>query len=158
MHHFVAEMYTHVHISVTIWCIVRRGTGALWDCEFGLFRGNSLSSTCRSTIALLRYRPRHDDGGSFVFLDFVALEAGQHVIGLIHHLSDEKLQMTIHMTHDYGDSLDSCCSRIPKWLLNKPIIYGAWPLSKYAEWSSLTHRCQNKMVDILQTTYSNAFS
>ena len=32
MHHFVAEMCTHVHISVTKWCIVGHGTDALWDC------------------------------------------------------------------------------------------------------------------------------
>ena len=31
MHHFVTEMCTHVHISVTKWCIVGYGTGALWD-------------------------------------------------------------------------------------------------------------------------------
>ena len=31
MHHFVTEMCTHVHISVTKWCIVGYGIGALWD-------------------------------------------------------------------------------------------------------------------------------
>ena len=31
MHHFVSEMCTCVHISVTKWCIVGYGTGALWD-------------------------------------------------------------------------------------------------------------------------------
>ena len=31
MHHFVTEMCTHVHISGIKWCIVRYGTGALWD-------------------------------------------------------------------------------------------------------------------------------
>ena len=31
MHHFVTEMCTHVHISVTKWCIVGYGTGVLWD-------------------------------------------------------------------------------------------------------------------------------
>ena len=31
MNHFVTEMCTHVHISVTKWCIVGYGTGALWD-------------------------------------------------------------------------------------------------------------------------------
>ena len=31
MHHFVTEMCTHVRISVTKWCIVGYGTGALWD-------------------------------------------------------------------------------------------------------------------------------
>ena len=31
MHLFVTEMCTHVHIPVTKWCIVRYGTGALWD-------------------------------------------------------------------------------------------------------------------------------
>ena len=29
MHHFVTELYNHVHISVTEWCIVKYGTGAL---------------------------------------------------------------------------------------------------------------------------------
>ena len=33
MHNFVTEMCTHVHISVTNWCIVGYGTGALWDTE-----------------------------------------------------------------------------------------------------------------------------
>ena len=31
MHRFVTEMCTHVHISVTKWCIVGYTTGALWD-------------------------------------------------------------------------------------------------------------------------------
>ena len=31
MHHFVTEMCTNVHISVTKWCIVGYGTGTLWD-------------------------------------------------------------------------------------------------------------------------------
>ena len=31
MHHFVTEICTHVHISVTKWWIVWYGTGALWD-------------------------------------------------------------------------------------------------------------------------------
>ena len=31
MHHFVTEMCTYVHISVTKWCIVGHGTSALWD-------------------------------------------------------------------------------------------------------------------------------
>ena len=31
IHHFVTEMCTHVHISVTNWCIVGYGTGALLD-------------------------------------------------------------------------------------------------------------------------------
>ena len=31
MRHFVAEMCTCVHISVTKWCIVGYETGALWD-------------------------------------------------------------------------------------------------------------------------------
>ena len=31
MHHFVTEMCTHVHISVTKWCIPGYGTGVCWD-------------------------------------------------------------------------------------------------------------------------------
>ena len=31
MHHFVSEMCTHGHISVTKWCMVGHQTGALWD-------------------------------------------------------------------------------------------------------------------------------
>ena len=31
IHHFVTEMCTDVHISVTKWCIVEYGTGILWD-------------------------------------------------------------------------------------------------------------------------------
>ena len=30
MHHFVTEMRTHVHISVTKWCILGYGVGSLW--------------------------------------------------------------------------------------------------------------------------------
>ena len=32
---FVTEMCTYVHISVTKWCIVGYGTGALWDLGMG---------------------------------------------------------------------------------------------------------------------------
>ena len=31
IHHFVTETCTCMHISVTTWCIVGYGTGALWD-------------------------------------------------------------------------------------------------------------------------------
>ena len=31
MHHFVTEMCTHVHISVTKWCTMEYGTSSLWD-------------------------------------------------------------------------------------------------------------------------------
>ena len=31
MHHFVTEMCTHVHVSVTKWCIGGYGTDILWD-------------------------------------------------------------------------------------------------------------------------------
>ena len=41
MHHFVTEMCTCVHISVTKWCIVGYGTGALWDLWDG-----SISTAC----------------------------------------------------------------------------------------------------------------
>ena len=37
MHHFVTEMCTHVHISVTNWCIVEYETGEI--CATGLFVG-----------------------------------------------------------------------------------------------------------------------
>ena len=38
MHYFVTEMYAHVHISVTKWCIAGYGTGALWDlCNMSLY-------------------------------------------------------------------------------------------------------------------------
>ena len=39
MHHFVADMYTHVPISVTKWCTMRYRTGALldlWDGSCGI--------------------------------------------------------------------------------------------------------------------------
>ena len=39
MHHFVTEMFTHVHISVTKCCIVGYGTDAFWD----LWDGSILS-------------------------------------------------------------------------------------------------------------------
>ena len=39
MYHFVTEMCTYVHISVTKWCIVGYGTGALWDlCSRSIIR------------------------------------------------------------------------------------------------------------------------
>ena len=44
MHHFVAEMCTHVHISVTKWRVVGYGTGALWDCVFGLTDATSFDT------------------------------------------------------------------------------------------------------------------
>ena len=31
MHHFVTKMCTHVHISLTKWCILGCRTGAFWD-------------------------------------------------------------------------------------------------------------------------------
>ena len=31
MQHFITEMCTHVHISITKWCIVGYGTKSLWD-------------------------------------------------------------------------------------------------------------------------------
>ena len=37
MLHFVTEMCTHVHISVTKWCIVGYLSNALWSCEMSLF-------------------------------------------------------------------------------------------------------------------------
>ena len=46
MHHFVTEMCTHVHISVTKGCIVGHGTGALWDlCNRSIV--SSLPQSCR---------------------------------------------------------------------------------------------------------------
>ena len=44
MYHFVTEMCTHVHISVTKWCIVGYMTGALWDCATGLKTGILISN------------------------------------------------------------------------------------------------------------------
>ena len=38
MHHFVTEMCTHVHISVTKCCIVGYGTDAFWDLWDGSIR------------------------------------------------------------------------------------------------------------------------
>ena len=49
MYHFVTEICTHVHISVTKWCIVRYGTGALWDlCSQSIFR--TITQRCASNI------------------------------------------------------------------------------------------------------------
>ena len=31
MHNSVTEMWTHVHISATKWCVVGYETGVLWD-------------------------------------------------------------------------------------------------------------------------------
>ena len=42
MHHFVTEMCTHVHISVTKCCIVGYGTDAFWD----LWNGSIGSNCC----------------------------------------------------------------------------------------------------------------
>ena len=48
MHHFVTEMCTSVHISVTKWCIVGYGTGALWYFDN---RSNDLSFLEYSTFS-----------------------------------------------------------------------------------------------------------
>ena len=45
---YVTKMCTHVHISVTTWCIVGYGTGALQDCKFW-------------SISMCSYSPAHDD-------------------------------------------------------------------------------------------------
>ena len=37
IHHFVAEMCTCMHISVTKWCVVGYLFGALWDFEMGQY-------------------------------------------------------------------------------------------------------------------------
>ena len=42
MHNFVTEMYTHVHISVTKWCIAGHGMGACRD--FARYRGSDIVS------------------------------------------------------------------------------------------------------------------
>ena len=55
MYHFVTEMCTHVHISVTKWCIVGYGNGVLWDlCKRSIIdvciqqRGTLPGSHCQS--------------------------------------------------------------------------------------------------------------
>ena len=62
MHHFLTEMYAHVHISVTKWCIVRCRTGALWDmglvpcgiCATDLLWGvYEPSQICKASIPML---------------------------------------------------------------------------------------------------------
>ena len=45
MHHFVTEKCTHVHISVTKWCIVGYGTDAFWNLWDGSM-GSGRKSQC----------------------------------------------------------------------------------------------------------------
>ena len=48
MHHFVTEMCTYVHISVTKWCIMGCDTGALWDlCNRSIAFHSQCSATAR---------------------------------------------------------------------------------------------------------------
>ena len=60
MHHFVTEMCTHVHISVTKWCIVGYRTGALWDLRDGSICRRDVCKLCpvwlwMSRVSLPRY-------------------------------------------------------------------------------------------------------
>ena len=41
-HHFVTEMCTNVHISVTKWCIMGYATGVLWDLWDGSILNNAI--------------------------------------------------------------------------------------------------------------------
>ena len=50
MHHFVTEMCTIVHISVTKWCIVGYGTVALWDLWYWSISWNSENNRQRKGI------------------------------------------------------------------------------------------------------------
>ena len=50
-YHFVTEVCTRVHISVTKWCIVRYGTGAMWD----LWAGSIGASAGMMLTYLSRY-------------------------------------------------------------------------------------------------------
>ena len=54
MHHLVTEMCTYVHISVTKWCIVGYGTGALWNlCDRSIrhiFRAFQLWGICHESL------------------------------------------------------------------------------------------------------------
>ena len=51
MHHFVTEMCTHVHISVTKWCIVWYLSNALWD----LWNGSILQHTEGRVVEIFPY-------------------------------------------------------------------------------------------------------
>ena len=55
--HFVTEMCTHVHISVTKWCIMGylSGTWDLWDGCFELVDGTSRWNCARSSNELWRF-------------------------------------------------------------------------------------------------------
>ena len=48
MQHFVTEMSTHVYISITKCCIVRYGTGTLWD----LYNRHTLITLCCCDLLL----------------------------------------------------------------------------------------------------------
>ena len=65
MHHFVTEMCTHVHISVTKWCIVGYDTDAFWDLWDGSIASHinlqmQLLSHARTIVNLLLHRVRHN--------------------------------------------------------------------------------------------------
>ena len=62
MHHFVTEMCTYVHISITKWCIVGYGTGVSWDLcnkSIGLVP-SYLIQVMGNGLALIRHKPLAD--------------------------------------------------------------------------------------------------
>ena len=68
MHHFVAEMCTHVHISVTKYCIVGYGTDAFWDLWDG---SNRSGSTLNEVMAchLFSAKPLHEPSPTYCHLN-----------------------------------------------------------------------------------------
>ena len=70
MHHFVTEMCTRMHISVTESCIVGYGTGALWGahlCNRLVHCG--IWDWCIVGFVRWVYYLRHDQGNTIVILD-----------------------------------------------------------------------------------------
>ena len=61
MHHFVTEMCTYEHISVTKWCIVGYGTGTLWDVCSRSIIGLSNVQYIRKTIVWIMHSLIHYD-------------------------------------------------------------------------------------------------
>ena len=64
MYHFVTEMCTHVHISVTKWYIVGYGAGALWDLRM---RSNDPILRKQSVLSVSRGQISHDFNMSSVW-------------------------------------------------------------------------------------------
>ena len=70
MHHFLAEMCTHMHISVTKWCIVGYGTGALWDLRnWSIVSGLMMGCVTLAGIAVITFLVTYKSSHCSLFQD-----------------------------------------------------------------------------------------